>query len=123
METIIDLDASPEAQLEDQARENLYVIFGLYYFLGRIDYSTWQKSVRFYAYHTYILPDERTLSDLLCDMIWKKHCRNAAAIYLFLTAIRNIEAHYTEQQQARMAGMLISPDLMARWRTSQKTVL
>ena len=99
---MIDLDA-----IWTEADE-LYCHLGIAFCLGKMSWQNWRALTSQFAYYQYVLPDDRMLNETLLDTFYASTRKTAAEMMRFVLLIGNLEAHFTEQDQARMLSILIT---------------
>lgn len=98
---MIDLDK------EWSSTDELYCQFGTKLLLGVIPYQSWRSFCYAYCHYRYVLPDHRILNEALLDAIYGKTRKTAAEMMRFVLLVGQIEAHFTEDEQARMLSILV----------------
>ena len=104
---MIDLDALEAEEKEWSNADDLYCIMGVHLCLGHIPYSLWRAFCYTYCHYRYVLPDDRCLNPALLDTVYAKTPKTAAEMMRFVLLFGQIEAHFTEREQARMLSILV----------------
>jgi len=100
---LIDLDELEEATDSTE----LYCRFGVLLVTGRLSYQDWNSCVRALGIHRYVLPEARTINEILLDTIYHKFKKSSALLLWHSLLMGHIEAHYTETEQVKILGVLI----------------
>jgi len=94
---MIDLDAVWTEEDEFYVRLAIPLLFGM------VNYTDWKMLTEGLGVFKYIFPDRRELLDAL---VAKVMMLNKTQLIRGVTLLKDIEAHYTEQQQIRIALLL-----------------
>jgi hypothetical protein len=99
---VLDLDA-----LESRDGSfDLYCHFGCLLLSNRITYIQWDKLVRGFNIHQYILPDYRRALEELLDLGWQANKKTSAMLLQYALRMKDIETHYSETHQLRMTEIM-----------------
>jgi hypothetical protein len=88
--------------------DELYCRFGVALLLGRIPYSEWKSFAGTYSFYRYVWPDNRYLNNTLLDQVYGRTKKTASEMMRFVLLVSQVEAHFTEEEQARMLSILIT---------------
>lgn len=88
-------------------KDELYCQFGAALCLFIISYDQWKSISEWTGCFKYIYPDRRVVASDLPDILYNKTKIRGAEVFRELwMVVRHIEAHYTEQDQIRIAAIL-----------------
>ena len=104
---MIDLDALEAEEKEWTNADDIYCIMGVHLCLGHIPYDLWRAFCYTYCHYRYVLPDDRYINPALLDTICAKTSKTAEGMRRFVLLLGQIEAHFTEREQARMLSILV----------------
>jgi hypothetical protein len=97
---MIDLDAVWTEE------DELYCRLALPLLLGYLDYAAWKALAEWMGVFEYIFPDRRDLAD---ETVAAVMVANKSNLLRGVTFCKDLEAHYTEQQQIRIVALLEEP--------------
>lgn len=100
---MIDLD-----ELEEQLEgHKLYCWFGVALITRRINYAEWRIITTKFRLFSYVLPGDRSCSANLVDVVYYIYkCNDLSFLVAAGMLLRNIESHYTEQQQLAILDII-----------------